>query len=187
MRTSDTSAPSALDAATLAALSALALWAVRELSLATRCYALDGATGLRPAWRTPAQRALVASVVAARAARDAWVAAPASVEARDAVRVQLAALSVVAWRGVTELVGAEHPDDDDAVPPRVAAAALCAEAVARALSAARAPARTRHTLRAAASVEACGATVPVSPSTLATLRAARSAEALDAAAREVCA
>lgn len=175
MHTSDTHAsPARLDAATLAALSALTLWAVRELSLACDSYALAGLDGEAVAggipWRTPARAALVASVARARRAREAWVSAPASAEAVEAVRVALAALTTDATRAAGELIGAEHRDDALPVPPRVMSAALAADAAARALGARRPSTRSALTLRAVAAVEAWGP-APVSPATLATLRA----------------
>ena len=162
--------PRTLDAATLAALSALTLWAVRELSLACMAYALDPVAGDRPAWRTPVQRELVAAVATARRAREAWVAAPGSVEAVESLRVALAGLSARAFAAVPEVLGAEHPDDDGPVSPRVCAAALCADAAGRALSARRPTMAATLTLRALSAVEAWGR-APVSPSTRAHLTA----------------
>lgn len=161
--------PRTLDAATLAALSALTLWAVRELSLACDSYTrAEG--GECPAWRTPVRARLAASVALARRAREAWVAAPASAEAVESFRVALAALSTHGLAAVSELLGAEHPDDELPVPPRVCAAALCADAACRALGARRATLAAALTLRALCAVEAWGR-APVSPSTRAHLAA----------------
>ncbi len=165
--------PRTLDASTLAALSALTLWAVRELSLACDAYTLaaDGdPTFGGVAWRTPARTRLLASVAASRRAREAWVAAPASAEAVEAFRAQLAALSTHALAAVGELLGAEHRDDALPVPPRVCAAALCADAACRALGARRPSMAATLTLRALSAVEAWGP-APVSPATRAHLTA----------------
>jgi hypothetical protein len=164
--------PRTLDAATLAALSALTLWCVRELSLVCDCYVLatDVAVEGGAAWRTPVRARLVASVARARRARESWVASPASAEAVEAFRVALAALTTDATHAAGELIGAEHRDDALPVPPRVMAAALCADAAARALGARRPTMAASLTLRALSAVEAWGA-APVSPSTRAHLTA----------------
>jgi hypothetical protein len=174
LETASPALPRTLDASTLAALSALTLWAVRELSLACDAYALDATAGECRAWRTPARARLLGAVAAARRARESWVATPASAEAVEAFRVQLAALSTHALAAVGELLGAEHRDDTLPVPPRVVAAALCADAACRALGARRATMAATLTLRALCAVESWGA-APVSPATRAHL-AARSIE-----------
>jgi len=161
--------PRTLDAATLAALSALTLWAVRELSLACDSYTrAEG--GECPAWRTPVRARLAASVALARRAREAWVAAPASAEAVEGLRVGLAALTIDATHAAGELVGGVHRDDELPLAPRVMAASLCADAACRALGARRATTAAALTLRALSAVEAWGA-APVSPATRAHLTA----------------
>lgn len=164
--------PRTLDAVTLAALSALTLWCVRELSLVCDAYTLatDGTVEGGAAWRTPARAQLLSAVAAARRAREAWVASPASAEAVEAFRITLAVLNTRALGAVGELIGAEHRDDALPVPPRVCAAALCADAACRALGARRPTMAASLTLRALSAVEAWGA-APVSSSTRAHLAA----------------
>lgn len=173
MHTLDSSSPVALprtlDASTLAALSALTLWCVRELSLVCDSYArAEG--GECPAWRTPVRARLAASVALTRRAREAWVAAPASAEAVEGLRVGLAALAIDATHAAGELVGGVHRDDEFPLAPRVCAAALCADAACRALGARRPTTAAALTLRALSAVEAWGP-APVAASTRAHLAA----------------
>ena len=164
--------PRTLDAATLAALSALTLWCVRELSLACDSYARGEGAEARefPAWRTPVRARLAASVALARRAREAWVAAPASAEAVEGLRAGLAALTIDATHAAGELVGGVHRDDEFPLAPRVMAASLCADAACRALGARRPTTAAALTLRALSAVEAWGP-APVAASTRAHLAA----------------